>query len=97
VLQPDTTAAGLGNQTPQLEHASGPGWQFGHFGAYLADPIAADSPAAVGTMRWGGIYGHSWFIDPAAGVSVVAMTNTGLEGSDGIFPLDIRDAIYWPT
>lgn len=97
VLQPDTTAAGLGNQTPQLEHASGPGWQFGHFGAYLADPIAADSPAAVGTMRWGGIYGHSWFIDPAAGLSVVAMTNTGLEGSDGIFPLDIRDAIYWPT
>jgi len=97
VIKGETTAAGLGNQTPQLEQASGPGWQFGYFGAYLVDPIAADSPCAVGTMRWGGIYGHSWFIDPAAGLSVVAMTNTGLEGSDGIFPLDIRDAIYWPT
>jgi CubicO group peptidase (beta-lactamase class C family) len=94
VLTPETVAMGLANQTPQLEFSQSPGWQFGFFGAWLADPNLAKSPANIGTSRWGGIYGHTWFIDPEAGLSVVSMTNTGLEGCDGDYPLLVRNAIY---
>lgn len=94
VLKPETVALGLANQTPQLTQSVSPGWQFGFFGAWLANPKLAESPANIGTSRWGGIYGHTWFIDQKAGLSVVSMTNTGLEGCDRAYPLDVRDAIY---
>lgn len=94
ILKPETALLGLDNQTPQLAQSVAPGWQFGFFGAWLADPTLAGSPANAGTSRWGGIYGHTWFIDPKAGLSVVAMTNTGLEGCDRAYPLEVRDAIY---
>ena len=94
ILTPETVAASLGNRTPQLQQASGPGWQFSHFGAWLEDPALAAYPAAPGTNRWGGIYGHSWFFDPSIGLSVVSMTNTGLEGSDGPYRGDICRAVY---
>ena len=32
--------------------------------------------------------------DPAAGLGVVALTNTALEGCMGAFPADIQAAIY---
>ncbi|WP_445682305.1 serine hydrolase domain-containing protein [Radicibacter daui] len=92
--RPDTRALALSNLTPQLPFAVSPGWQFGTLGAWLASPAEAASPCGPGTVRWGGIYGHSWFIDPEAELTVVAMTNTGLEGSDGTYPLAIRDAFY---
>lgn len=94
ILRPETAKAALSNQTPQLAFSQAPGWQFSLLGAWLADPALAKSPAAIGTSRWGGIFGHTWFIDPQSGLSVVAMTNTGLEGCDGKYPLEIRDAIY---
>lgn len=94
ILKPETVAEGARNQLPPGVVAQRQGWGFGHFGAVLTDPAAAGSPQAPGTYRWGGIYGHTWFIDPQANLSVVAMTNTGLEGCDGQFPLDVRDAIY---
>lgn len=94
ILQPGTAKLGLANQTPQLPYAVSPGWQFSLFGAWLDDPAAAGVPAPRGTVRWGGIYGHNWFIDPSAGLSVVSMSNTGLEGSDGRFRDDILHAIY---
>ncbi|MDU3928901.1 MAG: serine hydrolase, partial [Enterobacter asburiae] len=43
---------------------------------------------------WGGVYGHSWFYDPQAALSVVALTNTAFEGMSGYYPLQIRDAVY---
>lgn len=94
ILKPKTVATGLADQTPQLAHAQGPGWKFGYFGAWLADPVAAQSPAPRGTVRWGGIYGHNWFIDPHNGLSVLSMSNTGLEGSDGAYRDEVRDAVY---
>lgn len=94
ILRPETVALGLANQTPQLSQAGSPGWQFCLFGAWLDEPAAAGVPAPRGMVRWGGIYGHNWFIDPSAGLSVVSMSNTGLEGSDGQFRDDILNAVY---
>jgi len=48
----------------------------------------------VGTWRWGGAYGHSWFVDRVQGLSVVAFTNTLYEGMSGRFVTDLRDAVY---
>ncbi|WP_282190173.1 serine hydrolase [Azospirillum brasilense] len=50
--------------------------------------------AAAGTLQWGGAYGHSWFIDRGNGLSVVALTNTAFEGMAGVFPTDVRNAVY---
>ena len=72
----------------------GPGWGFGYGGAVLVDPVAAGSPQSAGTMQWGGVYGHTWFVDAARGLTVVALTNTSLEGLFGRFPADVRDAVY---
>lgn len=94
ILRAETAALGLSNQTSHLAQAGSPGWQFSLFGAWLDDPAAAGVPAPRGTVRWGGIYGHNWFIDPSAGLTVVSMSNTGLEGSDGRFRDDILHAVY---
>lgn len=94
ILSPAITEAAFENQIPHLPQGPSAGWHFGFLGAVLTDPHLAGSPQTAGTSRWGGIYGHTWFIDRAAGLSVVAMTNTGLEGSDGAYPFRIRDAIY---
>ena len=40
------------------------------------------------------MYGHSWFVDPARRLTVIALTNTALEGLFGRFPIELRDAIY---
>jgi CubicO group peptidase (beta-lactamase class C family) len=45
-------------------------------------------------LSWGGVYGHSWFHDPAAELSVVGLTNTALEGCMGSFPADVQASIY---
>ena len=72
----------------------GPGWGFGYGGAVLTDPKAARTPQSVGTWSWGGVWGHTWFVDPALGLVVVALTNTAVEGVSGHFPFAIRDAVY---
>ena len=43
---------------------------------------------------WGGVYGHSWFVDPTRALTVVLVTNTSLEGMIGRLTIDVRDAIY---
>ncbi len=58
------------------------------------DRVRAASPESNGTWRWGGAYGHSWFVDPARALSVVALTNTLYEGMSGRFVGDLRDAVY---
>lgn len=71
-----------------------PGVGFGLGFSLLHDPQLAGSPESAGTWRWGGAYGHSWFVDPLCGLSVVAMTNTLYEGMSGQFVNDLRDAVY---
>jgi len=90
----ETVAEMARDQTEGRENPSIPGWGFGLGFSVLRDPQASASPESPGTWRWGGAYGHSWFVDPAQELSVVAFTNTLYEGMSGRFVTDLRDAIY---
>lgn len=72
----------------------GPGMGFGLGFSVLRDPEAAGAPQAVGTFGWGGVYGNSFFVDPAARLSVVMLSNTALEGLFGDYPRQLAAAIY---
>ncbi|WP_116141440.1 serine hydrolase domain-containing protein [Trinickia diaoshuihuensis] len=72
----------------------GPGWGFGYGWAVLEDPALDCTPQSKGTIQWGGVYGHSWFVDPSAELTVVALTNAAFEGMCGPFTLHVRDAVY---
>ncbi len=94
-LLPPALAAEMAS--PQVGEQGPPepaGWGFGLGFAVLRDAAASGTPQNVGTWRWGGAYGHSWFVDPARGLSVVALTNTLYEGMDGAFVDELRDAVY---
>jgi CubicO group peptidase (beta-lactamase class C family) len=60
----------------------------------LTDPLAAGTPESMGSWRMGGTYGHSWFVDPARELSVVAFTNTAIEGMAGPFVEQLCRAVY---
>lgn len=84
----------MSNQTADLPIVTnGPGFGFGFGGAVLLDPTAAASIHSPGVWLWGGVYGHSWFVDPARKLSVVVMTNTAIEGMTGTFTQDVTAAI----
>lgn len=95
VLLPNELIAEMGrDQTGGLELPNAPGFGFGLGFSVLRDPRLADSPESEGTWRWGGAYGHAWFVDRAQGLSVVAFTNTLYEGMSGRFVTELRDAVY---
>ncbi len=86
------------NQTGDLAIVTnGPGWGFGFGGAVLLDPALAASVHSKGVWLWGGVYGHSWFVDPARALSVVVMTNTAIEGMTGTFAVDVAAAVQTPA
>ncbi len=90
-------AAEMGrNHIGDLPVAGWPGWGQGLGFSVLKDPAASGTPESPGTWRWGGAYGHSWFVDPTEKLAVVAFTNTAFEGMSGggRFPQDICRAIY---
>jgi len=93
-LRRETAAAAHQAHVGPQAQTKGPGWGYGRGWAVLVEPEAAQSPQSAGTLSWGGVYGHSWFIDPARELSVVALTNTAIEGMTGRFTTDIRDAVY---
>lgn len=82
------------NQIDDLDMPYWPGRGFGLGFTLLKDPLAANTPESPGTWRMGGTYGHSWFVDPHEELSVVAFTNTALEGMSGRFTTDICEAVY---
>ncbi|MFW5405991.1 serine hydrolase domain-containing protein [Pectobacterium carotovorum] len=92
---PDALIEDMGcDQTQGLELPNAPGCGFGLGFSVLRDPLLAGSPESSGTWRWGGAYGHSWFVDRTQGLSVVAFTNTMYEGMSGSFVTELRDAVY---
>ncbi|MDX6916620.1 serine hydrolase domain-containing protein [Pectobacterium carotovorum] len=92
---PDALIEEMGrDQTQGLELPNAPGCGFGLGFSVLRDPLLAESPESPGTWRWGGAYGHSWFVDRTQGLSVVAFTNTMYEGMSGRFVTELRDAVY---
>lgn len=94
-LMPADLAKEMGTiQTSDLELANWPGRGFGLGFTVLADPQAAQTPESVGTWRLGGAFGHSWFVDPAQELTVVAFTNTAFEGMFGQFTVDLCKAVY---
>lgn len=82
------------NQIGNLPMAYWPGRGFGLGFTVLKDPAAAQTSESPGTWRMGGTYGHSWFVDPVKQISVVAFTNTALEGMSGQFTIDLCEAVY---
>ena len=94
ILEPATIEQMTALQIGPRAETRGPGWGFGFGWAVLADPAAAGTPQSEGTLQWGGAYGHSWFVDPARSLSVVALTNTAFEGMGGAFPTAVRNAVY---
>ena len=86
--------AARSNQVGALRESDNPGVGFGLLSAIAVDPKRGGLPYSAGTLRWGGVYGHQWFIDRAAKMSVLTMTNTAVEGCLGAFPDEIRDAVY---
>ena len=93
ILKAETAASMMRNQIGSLT-GLGPGVGFGFGGAVVVDPASAKTPQSPGTWQWGGVYGHSWFVDPERKLTVVALTNTALEGMWGKFTTDVRDAVY---
>ncbi|WSO38928.1 serine hydrolase domain-containing protein [Pseudomonas berkeleyensis] len=94
LLQAEWVAEMGRDQLGGLELPNAPGFGFGLGFSVLRDRHSAASPESNGTWRWGGAYGHSWFVDRARGLSVVAFTNTLYEGMSGRFVNDLRDAVY---
>lgn len=94
LLDASTVSAMIRDQTNGLTGLERPGLGFGYGWAVVADPDRAGLQLARGAIQWGGVYGHSWFIDPERSLTVVALTNTALEGLFGAFPFDIGKAIY---
>jgi CubicO group peptidase (beta-lactamase class C family) len=94
ILRASTVERMMAVQVGPWAQTWGPGWGFGLGWAVLDDPALAATPQSQGTIQWGGVYGHSWFVDRVNSLSVVILTNTAFEGMSGAFPVDIRDAIY---
>jgi CubicO group peptidase (beta-lactamase class C family) len=94
ILSRESVKAMMTVQTGTLPIVNrGPGWAFGYGGSILIDPAAALTPQSVGTFGWGGVWGHTWFIEPARRLSVVSLSNTALEGMMGRYVRDLRDAV----
>lgn len=94
VLSSASAASMLANQVGDLTVTThGPGFGFTNMGAILLDPAAAGSPMHQGTVSWGGVYGHSWHIDPGREVTMVGFTNTATEGMSGTFSAELAAAV----
>lgn len=94
ILKPETANAALLNQIGDIPRPDKPGEGFSFLGAVIQDPVLSESPMSKGSVTWGGVYGHSWFIDPAKGISAAIMSNTAVEGCLGDYPQNIARAIH---
>jgi CubicO group peptidase (beta-lactamase class C family) len=91
ILSKDSAAAMTTNQIGPLRVLFDPtgGTAFGFGGAILLNPTASGSALSPGSWQWGGVWGHSWFVDPARRLTIVNLTNTMPEGMLGQLPGDV--------
>jgi CubicO group peptidase (beta-lactamase class C family) len=95
ILKPETVKAMTTNQISYLvSDLAGPGWGWGFGAAVLVDQQKSPHPGAPGTWGWSGVFGTSFFMDRASGLSVVVMTNTTPDGFFGPFPENVAKAVY---
>jgi CubicO group peptidase (beta-lactamase class C family) len=95
VLKPESARLMAQNAIGELGVALlGPGYGFSLGAGVLLDPAAAGAPQAAGTWTWGGVYGSTWFVDPANRTTVVIVSNTAIEGMAGAVTIGVRDAVY---
>jgi CubicO group peptidase (beta-lactamase class C family) len=95
VLKPESARLMAQNAIGDLDVALlGPGYGFSLGAGVLLDPAAANTPQAAGTWTWGGVYGSTWFVDPANRTTVVIVSNTAIEGMAGAVTVGVRDAVY---
>lgn len=94
ILKPATVAEMTKDQVGQQAATQGPGWGFGYGWAVLDAPAVAKTLQGAGTIAWGGVYGHNWFVDRKNGLTVVLMSNTAFEGMNGQVTRELREAVY---
>jgi CubicO group peptidase (beta-lactamase class C family) len=95
ILSPESAQAMMSNQIGPLRMIFEPtgNTAFGFGGSIALDPKAAGSLLSPGAWQWGGVWGHSWFVDPARKMTVLNLTNTTLEGMTGQLVRDIQAAV----
>lgn len=94
ILSKASAASMFANQIGDLVVTThGPGFGFTNMGAVLLDPALAGSSLQKGAVSWGGVYGHSWTIDPTREVTLVGLTNTAVEGMSGAFSSELAAAV----
>jgi CubicO group peptidase (beta-lactamase class C family) len=71
-----------------------PGEGFGASWGVVLNPSLAKLPVSPGTIHWGGVYGHNWYVDRPSGISIVLLTNTALRGLSGNTKDEVLKAIY---
>jgi CubicO group peptidase (beta-lactamase class C family) len=94
ILKPETARLIAENAVGEIPVAAGEGWGWNLGLSILKDPIAAKTPQSVGTWQWGGIYGHTYFVDPQKQLTVICLTNTAVAGMTGEFPRALLNAVY---
>jgi len=96
LMPPEQAADMARDHITGLDIEGSPGWGYGLGFSILRDATAAGVTESPGAWRWGGAYGHSWFVDPSKDLTLVAFTNTALEGmsNGGRFSADLSRALY---
>ncbi|WP_315810658.1 MULTISPECIES: serine hydrolase domain-containing protein [unclassified Bradyrhizobium] len=96
LMPPEQAADMARDHITGLDIEGSPGWGYGLGFSILRDATAAGVTESPGAWRWGGAYGHSWCVDPSKDLTLVAFTNTALEGmsNGGRFSADLSRALY---
>ena len=85
----------LTDQIPQLTiETLEPGWGYSYGAAFLRDPAPNGSALRRGAIRWGGVWGHSWAIDPSTETTHLLLTNTAFEGMTGALAREVERAVH---
>lgn len=93
ILKPETVEAALTNQVGNLRDDLEPGAGFGFMSAVIVDGARSAKRLPTGAVRWGGVYGHDWLIDPGSGLMVLSCTNTAVEGCMGRYRDTVIEAV----